>query len=619
MTKRLTADCGSRLHAMAIGAALASLAGAGCREVLMEDAGGGTFVDRALRGMVRKGDSEGRVKPEFLTNMPRGARAVEGGSTILGRLPKHVRIGGEMPEPGAAGGAASLTDALTLGKVEGQSLPTPATVSSVPKGPDFGAPERPRPASLEEARARALSDLASSIAQYRYEGAMAAGMLRIEEAVPLLARLARGSDSSAVPAIGALGVIGGEEAARALAGALSRQRETHLRVQLIRALGVTRARNASRPLLHALATDLALVKIEAARALGNLGDAAAVPRLRATLVEEGTAITVKVVVASALARLGDTGGLEVLERAVSSRSPELGAAAVGGLAAIAALAGRQGDDAAARVRTRAVQSITVALGSRYEPIWGAALRALARLGPAEAVPVLDALENASPEVRLRARIARAAFGGAGSREVLEQALTHQAFGIRSAASEILGLLGDRASVEGLSRALDDPHGSVRLAAAWALGRLGDPAAVPALERAGAGKDAALKIACARALHAIGARGGAGETRASPDTDPGAAAGHELQRVVVGAEGKRFCLVREPGGKLVLLGRGETTSEGYRVERIVADERGGGTVFLAKGREALTLRAPPASATDPGDPKKEGPPPPTESPRKADRP
>jgi HEAT repeat protein len=509
-----------------------------------------------------------------------------GDTTSLGRRPK-----GKMPA------VASVAEALARGSVGGQSLSPPVTVSSVSGKTGFEAPERPRPANLAKARARAMSDLASSKAHYRYEGALAAGALRLEEGVGLLARLARGSDVSAAPAIGALGIIGGEDAARALAVAYARQRQTYVRIRIIRALGVTRAKRALKPLLRAFSSDLALVRIEAARALGNLGDTGAVSRLRASLAKGGAVTADKVAVASTLARLGDAGGMAVLERAISSRSPELGAIAINGLAAIAASAGRSGDDKAARLRSRAVQGIAVSLGSPYAAIWGAALRALARLRSGDAIRVLDALETAAPEVRLRARVAKAAFGGKGSREILASALAHPAFDIRAVAAEILGLLGDRAAVGVLVRSLNDPHKSVRVAAAWALGRIGDPAAASALELGRASDDRALSRACARALGTIRSReiGTAqGQSPPKPAADvPLKKSGLKLQKVMKGSGGKRFCVIREAGGKLVLLSRGEETSAGYRVERIVAGLRGGGTVFLSKGRDALTLRATPA--------------------------
>jgi len=558
------------------------------------------------RSVGKDGNASARRKPYVLGGQKRGVRVRDDGSVLLGR-------GDKMPGEGAASRAASLTDALMLDMIEGKSLPDPVTIKSVPHTEDFKVPERPRPANLEEARARALSDLASSKAHYRYEGALAAGALRLQKAVPLLARLARGSDASAVPAIGALGAIGGDEAARALASALRRQRETHVRVRAIRALAATRERCALKPLLHALDTDVALVKIEAARALGSLGDPGAAPRLRREFADGGALTAVRVAVASTLARLGDAGGIEVLERAASSRSPELGALALQGLAAVAASADPARDGGAARTRARAVQVIATSLGSPYAPVWGVALRAIARLRPAGALGVLDALERAAPEVRLRARIARAAFGGTGSRDVLERALVHPAFDIRAVAAEILGLLGDRNAVNALSRALDDPRSSVRVAAAWALGRLGDPAAAPALDRARAGNDRALAGMCARALRSIGRE--PKEAHPARKADAPSDGGYELRKIVPGADGKHFCIMREPGGRLVLLGRGEETSAGHRVERIVAGERGGGTVFLSRGKEALTLRAAPVPATStdsaapagPGHSRKAGPP------------
>jgi HEAT repeat protein len=588
----------SRLLALALAACTLAGCGRGGRVVR-----GTTFLDGQPRGLVEKegdagDDGIGRSRAAFLGRRPRGMRAVESGApTFLGRRPRGFTVHGSPPEGGASGHGASVAGALASGSVGGKSLDSPATVSSVSDDTSFEAPVRPAPASMEEARARALSDLASRSTHYRYEGAIAAAAYRIEEAVPLLARLARGAEASAAPAIGALGIIGGEEAARGLANALSRQRETYVRIRIIRALGVTRAKRALKPLLGAFADDRALVRIEAARALGRLGDSGAAPRLRAALAERGAVTAVKVAAASSLALLGDTGGIGALESALSSRSPELGAVAVRGLAAMAAGPRVSGAVELERTRARAVQAIAAALGSPYAGVWGEALRALARLRPVGALRVLDALENAAPEVRVRARVAKAAFGGSGAREVLEGALTHPAFELRAAAAEILGLLGDRAAVDALARTLGDPRSSVRVSAARALGNLRDPAATAALKRARARDDAALRRTCDWALAAIGRRrarategsAGASETATRPD------GGYELQRIVAGAGGRRFCVVREPGGAVVLLGTGEETADGHRVERIVPSERGGGTVFLSRGEEALTLRSAPGPA------------------------
>ena len=50
------------------------------------------------------------------------------------------------------------------------------------------------------------------------------------------------------------------------------------------------------------------------------------------------------------------------------------------------------------------------------------------------------------------------------------------------------------------------------------------------------------------------------------------------------------MIRGPGGKLHLLREGEETSDGFRIERILPGEGGGGRVFLSRGETALTLEA-----------------------------
>ncbi len=161
---------------------------------------------------------------------------------------------------------------------------------------------------------------------------------------------------------------------------------------------------------------------------------------------------------------------------------------------------------------------------------------------------------------------------------------------------ILGLGGDRSAVGALGRALGDPHPSVRVAAAAALGALGGANAAWALQKAAGGEDAALKVACVAALAAIRSRGGAIPVRQKPRA-PGPAGreehdGYELESIVTGAGGALFCVIRDPDGKVALLREGEQTAQGYVVERILPEEKGGGRVFLTRGGKTVTLEAAP---------------------------
>ncbi|MHC4201093.1 MAG: HEAT repeat domain-containing protein, partial [Planctomycetota bacterium] len=472
------------------------------------------------------------------------------------------------------------------------------------------------------ARARALEDLASSSAHLRCLGAAAAGGLRLEEAVPELARLVRKDDPATSAAIASLGMIGGERAAKALGSALPRARETPLKIRIIRSLGRTRARSALKPLLRAFDDGSALVRAEAATALGALGMREAAGALRGAHAKKDLPATVRIAAASALARLGDPEGLAALERAVASGSPELGVVAIRGLAALVYLptqrqpASRASPPASdERLRLRAVECVAAALGSPYAEVWSEALGAIAFLRPPGALRVLDALERrASPRVRLRAKLAKAAFGGHGSRRTLEGALLGADPHLRAASCAILGSSGDGTAVEPLSRALDDPRVSVRVAAARALGAIGGERAKQELGKAATREDAALEVACRRALGRIrwherregkagkpvatrtpgASRSPAGQKRPAAQEKPTGSEdvtadprGYRLSRILTGAGGKPLCMIRRPDGRTVLLGEGEDAGRGYVVERIVP-RRGGGRVFLVRGDTVVTL-------------------------------
>jgi HEAT repeat protein len=227
------------------------------------------------------------------------------------------------------------------------------------------------------------------------------------------------------------------------------------------------------------------VRKYAAWALGELGDRRAVPALSQAL-EDILFWPVREAVAMALGKLGDY-GFSALLQALKYGSPNVRKTAAYAL-------GRLGEP-------RAVPALMQALKDKDWNGREAAAEALGELGDKRAMPALiQALkEDWGWWVRESAAKALSKLGDPG-RLALIQALKDEDENVRKAAAEALGELGDRRAVPALIQALKDEDGSVRGAAAWALGKLGDRRAVPALRQAV--KD--YNYAAAKALRKLGA-------------------------------------------------------------------------------------------------------------------
>ncbi len=195
--------------------------------------------------------------------------------------------------------------------------------------------------------------------------------------------------------------------------------------------------------------------------------------------------------------LKKTKGLEFLEAALGSRHPDLRMKAVEGLvkkptAASQALLARALDDADQAVRRAALDSLVDA----------DALPALAR-----------ALDNAHPDVRLRAAKALArhgdpkAFGPlvalAIAPEPEEKERQADWLNLAEAALDGLGELGDPAALPHLIPSLDSPHGAIRKGAALALARVSTLDRTDALRQALQHADPEVKYRAAHGLACLG--------------------------------------------------------------------------------------------------------------------
>jgi HEAT repeat protein/beta-lactamase regulating signal transducer with metallopeptidase domain len=100
---------------------------------------------------------------------------------------------------------------------------------------------------------------------------------------------------------------------------------------------------------------------------------------------------------------------------------------------------------------------------------------------AAVMPLIDALRDASPDVRLAAAQALGDLGDARAVAALGSAVADDDLNVRKAAVRALGELQDPRGVSALSEALrTDADPEVRAMAAWALGQIEDVRGVPAL-------------------------------------------------------------------------------------------------------------------------------------------
>jgi len=299
------------------------------------------------------------------------------------------------------------------------------------------------------------------------------GRRRAREAIPSIAKLvAHEDDNVAVAAIEALGRIGGIETVEALIGAVD-LRHFFRTFPAIDALGRTGDARAVAPLVALLGDPL--YAPEAVRALGRTGQEKAVAPLAKLLAGASDAITRTAVVALAElreryeARFGEREGFSsLLSEALGGRpaSARIVAALEGvtttELVAAARVLGWIGDDIAV---ARLVEMVMV-----EPPVSTAATDALRRLGARAAPVVLAALRTGSSHERLR----------------------------------LLPIVGYApGSVDDLIRCLDDADPDVRVRATEALARLGNPAAVASLFRLLSDRDGRVSHAASAAIQSLG--------------------------------------------------------------------------------------------------------------------
>ncbi len=344
--------------------------------------------------------------------------------------------------------------------------------------------------------------------------AAALGRLHALDAVPLLVALGRDpSDMVRQSLVEALGVLG---SAGAYPGPNNCGRATRLGLRgsgLGWLLGWKKRHKPAEPhspvhlamatLESALTDAAAVVRTQAALALGRIGSpaAAVAPGLIALLKDSDE--TVRCQAAESLGKVGGEEGPTVTALAdlLQDTSPPVKAAAARALGAMTTAA------------ASAVPSLVPLLQDREEAVRTAAAEAIARVGPLDGA-TMEALVGGlvSPDTVVRAQTAEALGTiGATAGEATAALIVAIKDGndrVRAKAVEALGKLGESAAaaaVPSLVRALRDQDNWVSALAAEALGQMGESAdgAIPALVRSLGHLNPQVRANAAEALGKMG--------------------------------------------------------------------------------------------------------------------
>lgn len=245
-----------------------------------------------------------------------------------------------------------------------------------------------------------------------------------------------------------------------------------VRARAARALGHIGSRGSRAPLEAALRDPSALVRREAAFALGLVADSLAAPAVVERLAREPDPAT-RVALVTTLGNLGARSGGAVGRVLASSlrspRAPERWAAAFA--------AARLRDSSVVEPLTRATRD------PRPDLRWRAAY-ALGKIGDRRGATALRTLSfDRDPMVRAIAARAIGEVGDSTATARLGALLHDEAWRVRVNAAASLGTLKIARESRTLLPHLDDPHAHVRWQVAISLGALRDSLAVPALLKA----------------------------------------------------------------------------------------------------------------------------------------
>lgn len=246
-------------------------------------------------------------------------------------------------------------------------------------------------------------------------------------------------------------------------------------------------------LLALLDSEDAALRTSAARAIGLIGDTAALPALLAHLHDTDALAGDEV--AGAIGRLADAAAIPALTQALSATDEALAARAAYALGILGA--------------GEAVPQLAETLRQGGPMAARRAAEALAAIGTDEAMNALAApLADAEITPARHAAMAGLELAGARAVPALTAALGSQETAARANSAEMLGWLKAAPATPALATALSDSDLTVRAQAAWALGEVATPEARQILAQAlstetDAGLRRTTEAALARAETAAG--------------------------------------------------------------------------------------------------------------------
>ena len=294
-----------------------------------------------------------------------------------------------------------------------------------------------------------------------------------------------------------------------------------IRANAARALGRLKSRPAVHPLIELLQDSSPDVRARAAEALGMIGDRTSIEPLVQKIKDH--AAKVQEAAGAALVKFGKTSTMPLLNALALERDKFA-------LKAVLLLLGKIGD-------SKAVPALIAHLRSSYYIVRQAALTALTRFGGAVVsllVPLLsfnrsdiealkkDAAEHTHPEPQMRAIKALGGLEDHRAVPLLKQLVEEGLPDVQEAAGEALGRVGCAAwgrccalkvladvgkadLVPRLVPSLDDDSDNVRYEAVKAIGRLGGPEALaPILRSTASDRTDFIRAEAFRVLRAIGA-------------------------------------------------------------------------------------------------------------------
>ncbi len=288
-----------------------------------------------------------------------------------------------------------------------------------------------------------------------------------------------------------------------LIDALKEQHEV-VRAYVVRALGEMQDERAVEPLLAMIDDDAPVVRWEAADALGKFRDAHQKTIESWIKLLSDSNAQVRLQTARALGNLGNTQAVEPLIQALSDQDRRVRERVIEALGVlrdrravgplVSALADPEKDVRAAAARAlgrlgdrQALEALIQALSDHEGQVRQDAADALGKLGVADAVePLIQALADGMLQVRFKAAFALSKLGNRLAVDLLLEMLKAQGLNTPEEAIWVLGKLGSKRAVEPLLSLLNgELTGSLRplhvqRAAMFTLGELGDPRAVEPL-------------------------------------------------------------------------------------------------------------------------------------------